>query len=61
MKKPVQRSRPGEASNTHKSAFDDQDALELTALGTQFVHYAMSDVPTKIDYQPQRDEDYSGK
>lgn len=52
LKKPVQRSRPGAASKVHKSAFDDEDSYELTALGIQFVHYAMTDVPIKLSYSP---------
>jgi hypothetical protein len=39
-----------------KSAFDDKEQYELTALGQQFVHYAMTDVPVKINYSPQKDE-----
>jgi hypothetical protein len=53
MKKPSQKSRPGTASNVHKSAFDDGDSYELTALGNQFVHYAMTDVPIKLSYNPE--------
>jgi hypothetical protein len=34
-----------------KSAFDDDEQYELTALGEQFVHYAMTDVPPKLQYQ----------
>lgn len=32
------------SSGTMTSAFDDEDGYELTGLGRQFVHYAMSDV-----------------
>jgi hypothetical protein len=35
-----------------KSAFDDTEAYELTALGQQFVHYAMTELTVKITYQP---------
>jgi hypothetical protein len=35
-----------------KSAFDDEDGYELTQLGQQFVHYAMTDLPLKIAYVP---------
>jgi hypothetical protein len=34
------------------SAFDDEDSYELTELGKQFVHYAMTDLPLKIEYKP---------
>ena len=33
-----------------KSAFDDSEQYELTALGEQFVHYAMTEVTLKITY-----------
>ncbi|KAB1086513.1 hypothetical protein F4V91_08780 [Neorhizobium galegae] len=56
VKKPPQRSRPGTTSNTHKSAFDDEESYELTALGNQFVHYAMTDVPIKLAYNPEQQE-----
>ena len=38
-------------SRTAKSAFDNEDPYELTELGRQFVHYAMTEVPTKIEFQ----------
>ncbi|NLF16604.1 MAG: hypothetical protein GX595_05015 [Lentisphaerae bacterium] len=42
-----------------KSAFDDEEEYELTQLGEQFVHYAMTDLPPKIAYTPadQPEED----
>lgn len=36
-----------------KSAFDTDDQYELTALGQQFVHYAMTDIPVRIEYDPE--------
>jgi hypothetical protein len=39
-----------------KSAFDDTEAYELTALGRQFVHYAMTEVTIKIAYRPDIDD-----
>ena len=36
-----------------KSAFDDIEQYELTALGEQFVHYAMTDVPPKLEFSSQ--------
>jgi hypothetical protein len=39
-----------------KSAFDDSEQYELTSIGRQFVHYAMTDLPTKITYQPADDD-----
>ena len=47
-KPPVKRSR----GNTTKSAFSDDEGYELTALGQQFVHYAMGELPIKIGYEP---------
>lgn len=50
LKVAPQRSPSRARSGTHKSAFDDGDAYELTSLGTQFVHYAMNDVTVKIEF-----------
>lgn len=36
------------ASNTMKSAFDDQEAYELTELGKQFVHYTMNELVSQV-------------
>ena len=48
----------GTASPTIKSAFDDEKGYELTALGRQFVHYAMNDLPPKLEYHsPQGEAD----
>jgi len=48
--------RRGPASATLKSAFDDEKGYELTALGRQFVHYAMTEVPPKLEYQTTDDD-----
>jgi hypothetical protein len=37
-------------SKVMKSAFDEDEQYELTALGEQFVHYAMTDVPPKLEF-----------
>jgi hypothetical protein len=42
---------PG-APKVAKSAFDDSDRYELTALGKQFVHYAMTELTLKLKYEP---------
>ena len=34
-----------------KSAFDREEQYELTELGQQFVHYAMTDLPLRIKYE----------
>ena len=39
------------------SAFDDSERYELTALGKQFVHYAMTEVTVKIEYKYSSDAD----
>ncbi len=46
-KKPAVR-RPG-GSKVLKSAFDDQEAYVLTALGKQFVHYTMNEIVTRLE------------
>jgi len=38
----------GHGSRTMKSRLDDTDAYELTELGSQFVHYVMTDVVPRI-------------
>jgi hypothetical protein len=42
---------PKGSPRTMKSAFDDDEQYELTSLGVEFVHYAMTDVPPKIEFQ----------
>jgi hypothetical protein len=41
---------PKGAIKNMKSAFDDEERYELTALGEQFVHYAMTNLPPKIEF-----------
>ncbi len=45
------RNKGSSASGTRtaKSAFDNEEPYELTQLGVQFVHYAMTDLPPKIE------------
>jgi hypothetical protein len=45
---------PG-AAKVAKSAFDDEEQYELTALGKQFVHYAMTELTLKLRYHPDVD------
>lgn len=45
---------PG-AAKVAKSAFDDEERYELTALGEQFVHYAMNELTLKLEYRPEDD------
>ncbi len=49
-RRPVKRG-----SGTMKSAFDNQDPYELTELGKQFVHYALNEVTTRIEFDPKQD------
>jgi hypothetical protein len=41
---------PKGSTKVMKSAFDDEEQYELTDLGQQFVHYAMTDLPPKIQF-----------
>jgi hypothetical protein len=34
-----------------KSAFEDPKGYELKELGQQFVHYAMTDLPLRIEFK----------
>jgi hypothetical protein len=34
-----------------KSAFDDEEQYELTSLGDEFIHYAMTDLPLKLEFR----------
>lgn len=43
----------GSSGGTFVSAFDREERYELTALGEQFVHYAMTEIPPKIEYSPE--------
>jgi hypothetical protein len=52
LRKQAQRRGKGvAASTTMKSAFDDTEGYELTELGQQFVHYAMTDLPARIEFE----------
>lgn len=48
--KSTQRRPKGSGPKPITSAFDDDDLYELTEIGKQFVHYAMTDLPLKIAY-----------
>lgn len=39
------------SSNTYESAFDTDKLYVLTALGQDFIHYAMTDLPIKIEFK----------
>lgn len=44
------RRPKGSGPKPSVSAFDDEEEYELTALGQQFIHYAMTDLPLKIEF-----------
>lgn len=46
--KTPQRRPKGSGAKPMVSAFDDEELYELTGLGQEFVHYAMTDLPLKI-------------
>lgn len=52
LKEPPQKRPKGyTVSREMKSAFDRKEKYELTDLGQQFVHYAMTDLPLRIEYK----------
>jgi hypothetical protein len=55
-KQPQRRAGKGQAPKTMQSAFDEEDGYVLTGLGHQFVHYAMTEIPPKIEYNPEPPE-----
>jgi hypothetical protein len=52
IQKTPQRRPKGAGPKPMKSAFDEEEQYELTELGKQFVHYAMTDLPVRISYDP---------
>lgn len=54
------KSSPRGGGRSLTSAFDDEEPYELTAIGRQFVHYAMQELTPKIQYQPDVDETQEG-
>jgi len=52
LRKPAQKHRKSmPQSSTMESAFEDTKGYELTELGQQFVHYAMTDLPIRIEFK----------
>lgn len=49
--KPTGKKSTGGGSNVLKSAFDEEEQYELTELGKQFVHYAMTELTQRIGYK----------
>lgn len=50
-KTPNRRPRGSGSPKPMTSAFDESEQYELTELGQQFVHYAMTDLPLRIEYK----------
>lgn len=49
----TQNSKTKSSRSTLESAFDTTKPYVLTELGQQFVHYAMSDISTKLEHQTE--------
>lgn len=58
---PQKRPKGYVASREVTSAFDREDKYELTGLGQQFVHYAMTDLPPKLEYHPDAESQKTGE
>jgi hypothetical protein len=56
ISKATHHSHKGSGSQTLTSAFDDEEGYELTSLGRQFVHYAMTDLPIRIEFVNDQEE-----
>ena len=54
--KKTQRRPKGSGPKPPVSAFDENEGYELTGLGQQFVHYAMSDLPLRIEFSEETNE-----
>ena len=53
------RRRPkGSGPKPPVSAFDENEGYELTSLGRQFVHYAMSDILLKIEFKSEDETEH---
>ncbi|WP_413285037.1 hypothetical protein [Vibrio sp. MA40-2] len=51
--KPKKKTVKG-ASRTIKSAFDEDELYVLTELGQQFIHYAMTELPVRIEFKDEK-------
>lgn len=56
ISKQTQRRPKGSGPKPPVSAFDENEGYDLTELGKQFVHYAMSELPPKIEFKPEDEE-----
>jgi hypothetical protein len=53
--KTPERRPKGSGPKPMASAFDEEDGYDLTELGRQFVHYAMTELPPKIEFKAGAD------
>ena len=53
ISKPPAKRTGSSGSREMTSAFDEEDKYELTGLGQQFVHYAMTELTSRISYAYQ--------
>lgn len=53
--KPTTKRPKGSGKKPPVSAFDESEGYDLTGLGKQFVHYAMSELPPKIEFKPNNE------
>jgi len=51
VSKPTIKKSKGGGKKPPISAFDENEGYDLTGLGKQFVHYAMSELPPKIEFK----------
>ncbi len=51
VSKTPERRPKGSGPKPPVSAFDNEEGYELTELGKQFIHYAMSDLPIRIEFK----------
>lgn len=55
IKRQTKPAPKGQGSKTMESAFDSEKGYELTELGKQFVHYAMTEITVRITFDPTED------
>lgn len=55
VQKQAQKRPKGSGRKPPVSAFDENEGYDLTDLGRQFVHYAMSELPPKIEFKPENE------
>jgi len=59
--KPSRKSSTSGNAKTMVSAFDDNELYELTGLGQEFVHYAMTELTVRVAYDRQATTDQSSE